>query len=328
MLFVFWFRASLPGVGSSLLRCTSTMKKHKPSFRQLWCANVFDACNDKYVKDAQIDTDAVLRSKHHEASFTKNKQRKIIVDTEASDYEDIFIDKGTPIGPDDILEAVKPLALKIPTPRREEIKNLPLSDLLRALHYYSSYSGLQEHSCDETALLSLGMLVEQWADELVTDDFAKMFAEPEMNMDGEMLPRDEQHELDALGNYTQDVESEESDIISLDLEPSDEDHDVTSESEENEENDQHHAIQTSELESGVGGSTISDATSISSSELDSSSSSVSNAEVSQKIVPHNTTKADLPDESNESSSEESSDTSSSSSDSGSSSSENSEPVDD
>ncbi|QEL61705.1 hypothetical protein CJJ09_003858 [Candidozyma auris] len=158
------------------------------------------------------------------------------------------------------------------------------------------------------------MLVEQWADELVTDDFAKMFAEPEMNMDGEMLPRDEQHELDALGNYTQDVESEESDIISLDLEPSDEDNEVTSESGENEENDQHHAIQTSESESGLGTGFV--------FILRIKCRGIS------KEVPHNTTKADLPDDSNESSSEESSDSSSSSSDSGSSSSGNSEPVDD
>lgn len=190
--------------------------------RKLWYANVYDASNDGYVRDVKLNMDSLLRLKHHTLSFTKNKQRKVLLDPQAPDYEDVFIEKGNPMGPDDILEATKPLALRIPVPQREEIPDLPLSDLLKALHYYSSHSGLQEHSCDETALLSLGMLVEQWADELVTDDYAKMFAEETQDLKGKLLPN-EKEKIKQPRQYVS--ESEESDVISLDMNFSDVDSD-------------------------------------------------------------------------------------------------------
>lgn len=196
--------------------------KRKPSLRKLWYANVYDASNDGYVRDVELNMDSLLRLEHHTLSFTKNKQRKVLLDPQAPDYEDVFKEKGNPMGPDDILEAIKPLALRIPVPQRDEIPVLPLSDLLKALHYYSSHSGLQEHSCDETALLSLGMLVEQWADELVTEEYAKMFAEESQDLKGKLLPN-EKEKIKQPRQYVS--ESEDSDVISLDMNFSDVDSD-------------------------------------------------------------------------------------------------------
>lgn len=190
--------------------------------RKLWYANVYDASNDGYVRDVELNMDSLLRLEHHTLSFTKNKQRKVLLDPQAPDYEDVFKEKGNPMGPDDILEAIKPLALRIPVPQRDEIPVLPLSDLLKALHYYSSHSGLQEHSCDETALLSLGMLVEQWADELVTEEYAKMFAEESQDLKGKLLPN-EKEKIKQPRQYVS--ESEDSDVISLDMNFSDVDSD-------------------------------------------------------------------------------------------------------
>lgn len=188
--------------------------KRKPSLRKLWYANVYDASDDGYVRDVQLNMETLLRLKYHSLSFSKNKQRKVLLDPQAPDYEDIFVEKGNALGPDDILEAVKPLALRIPIPLREDIPNLPLSDLLKALHYYGSHSGLQEHSCDETALLNLGMLVEQWADELVTDEYANLFAEEKEDLTGKLLPDDDEFVHQAHEYYS---DSDESDVISLDM---------------------------------------------------------------------------------------------------------------
>lgn len=215
-MFVFGFR----DINTEML--FQVLMKRKPSLRKLWYANVYDASNDGYVRDVELNMDSLLRLEHHTLSFTKNKQRKVLLDPQAPDYEDVFKEKGNPMGPDDILEAIKPLALRIPVPQRDEIPVLPLSDLLKALHYYSSHSGLQEHSCDETALLSLGMLVEQWADELVTDEYAKMFAEESQDLKGKLLPN-EKEKIKQPRQYVS--ESEDSDVISLDMNFSDVDSD-------------------------------------------------------------------------------------------------------
>lgn len=194
------------------------MTKPEKLSKLLWRANIYNACNDEYVRNVKLDPDALLRSKYHKVSMNKVKQRKVLLDTRAPDFEDVFIEKGAPMGPDDILEALKPLALKIPVPSRDEVPNLPLSDLLKALHYYSSFTGLREHSCDETALLSLGMLVEQWADELVTEEYAKMFADVDQPEEQNLPEENENLEIEP---HIDRSDSEESDLISLDLEYSD-----------------------------------------------------------------------------------------------------------
>lgn len=260
--------------------------------RKLWYANVYDASNDGYVRDVELNMDSLLRLKHHMLSFTKNKQRKVLLDPQAPDYEDVFIEKGNPMGPDDILEAIKPLALRIPVPQREEIPVLPLSDLLKALHYYSSHSGLQEHSCDETALLSLGMLVEQWADELVTDDYAKMFAEESQDLKGKLLPNDKE-KIKQPRQYVS--ESEESDVISLDMNFSDVDSDF--EIEVPEAPDRENVQKSQETEDHS--SSPSDSDSESESESSSSSNSDSEEET-QSQVSHGQQAADYSDASEDS----------------------------
>lgn len=263
--------------------------------RKLWYANVYDASNDGYVRDVELNMDSLLRLKHHTLSFTKNKQRKVLLDPQAPDYEDVFIEKGNPMGPDDILEATKPLALRIPVPQREEIPVLPLSDLLKALHYYSSHSGLQEHSCDETALLSLGMLVEQWADELVTDDYAKMFAEETQDMKGKLLPN-EKEKIKQPRQYVS--ESEESDVISLDMNFSDVDSDFEIEIPESP--DRENVQKSKETEHQSSSSSNSDSESepesLSSSDLDSEAETQS--QVSQ--VSHGQEAVDYTDASEDS----------------------------
>ncbi|PVH16343.1 uncharacterized protein CXQ87_004218 [Candidozyma duobushaemuli] len=266
--------------------------KRKPSLRKLWYANVYDASNDGYVRDVELNMDSLLRSKHHMSSFTKNKQRKVLLDPQAPDYEDVFIEKGNPMGPDDILEAIKPSALRIPVPQREEIPVLPSSDLLKALHYYSSHSGLQEHSCDETALLSLGMLVEQWADELVTDDYAKMFAEESQDLKGKLLPNDKE-KIKQPRQYVS--ESEESDVISLDMNFSDVDSDF--EIEVPEAPDRENVQKSQETEDHS--SSPSDSDSESESESSSSSNSDSEEET-QSQVSHGQQAADYSDASEDS----------------------------
>lgn len=262
--------------------------------RKLWYANVYDASNDGYVRDVELNMDSLLRLKHHTLSFTKNKQRKVLLDPQASDYEDVFIEKGNPMGPDDILEATKPLALRIPVPQREEIPVLPLSDLLKALHYYSSHSGLQEQSCDETALLSLGMLVEQWADELVTDDYAKMFAEETQDLKGKLLPN-EREKIKQPRQYVS--ESEESDVISLDMNFSDVDSDFEIEIPESP--DRENVPSEKAKETGNQSSSSSDSDSESESESLSASDSDSEPEI-QSQVSHGQEAADYTDASEDS----------------------------
>ncbi|OBA19429.1 hypothetical protein METBIDRAFT_46023, partial [Metschnikowia bicuspidata var. bicuspidata NRRL YB-4993] len=130
-------------------------------------ANVYDATSDLYVTDIQLDEKLVNQSPHHEIKL-KRKNPKVVLDPLAPDYRTLFLDKGTVIAPDEILHETRPLALNIPLKLREDFpdpKALPDSDLLRAIHYYASSSRVPSHSMDETALLALGLLLEQWAEE-------------------------------------------------------------------------------------------------------------------------------------------------------------------
>lgn len=193
------------------------MKPTSYTYSQFCKGNVYDACNDTFVVDARINEHVIVESANHDIAFS-NKQRKVTLDPLAPDYDDVFVDKGTPLAPDDILDAVKPLALKIPVKYRNEIENLPLAELLRAIHFHASHLEITECSLDETALLTLGMLVEQWAEELIDENVAKMFLEPEEAGVAEFGPSDSEEELSLSDAATQE---DDSDIMSIDLEETD-----------------------------------------------------------------------------------------------------------
>lgn len=181
--------------------------------------NVYLACNDEYLMGARLDSDLLLSSKYHRAGLTKNKKRKVVLDTKAPDYDDIFLDKGTPYAPDDVLEASKPSTLKTPVLSRDEVPSLPSSDIVEAIHYHMSHTDCPRGSCDETALLALGMLVEKWADDLVDENVSACFTVPEESMEGVLLPADRDPQ-ENIGYDSSELEDSESDIISIDLEHS------------------------------------------------------------------------------------------------------------
>lgn len=108
--------------------------------------------------------------------------------------EKIFHKHGPYISPDEVVSTSRGTIVEVPIKQREEFTDvkLPDSELLKVLHYYASHR-LEEQGWrltakyDETALLQLGMLVENWIDDAVTTSAARMFAE----RDARRVPQDE-----------------------------------------------------------------------------------------------------------------------------------------
>lgn len=202
------------------------MKVRPASLRQFANGNVFEACDDAFLADSVLDESAILESKHHEFHL-KDGIKNIILDKTAPDYEEMFLEKGEPLAADEILESLKPLALKIPLKARSEFQEgqLPLSELLMAIQYYASHLPIREYSMNESALLGFGMLVEQWADEMIDDNTARMFLEMEedANDDDRYAPASDIEEEKIMENWA--LEESDSDVISVDLEESDTDED-------------------------------------------------------------------------------------------------------
>lgn len=189
--------------------------------KPLWRTTLYESCNDEYLIGARLDTDVLLASESHRSGLLKNKRRKVVLDPEASDYEDVFLDKGIPYAPDDILEATKPSSLKIPIPSRGDFKQLPQSDIIEAIHYHSSQTNLSTGSCDETALLALGMLVEQWADDLVDENLPACLVRPQIDLTNSFLPPTAPRRDIDYPNQS-DYDDSDSDILSIDLREGDE----------------------------------------------------------------------------------------------------------
>lgn len=190
-------------------------EKEKETLHQI---NIYDTVSDVYVDGAALDKRAVLESPYHDIAYI-NGAPIGLVDPRAPDYEDLYQYRGEAISPDTLLDAMKPLALKTPIKYRNEFKDpLPLSDLLKSIVYYFSQLQVPTDSMDESSLLQLGMLVEQWADELIDEKTVRMFLEPiapptseALNPSADLYSRDRKMSED---------EAQESDIMSIDMEES------------------------------------------------------------------------------------------------------------
>lgn len=184
-------------------------------------ANIYQACGDAFVADAALDEKALLRSRYHK--ITKDgKSTRIILDKSAPDFQNMILESGTPVAPDEILETLKPLTLKIPIKYREDFaeNQLPLAELLSAIQYYASHLDIPKNSLDETALLAFGVLAESWADEMVTDEVAEMFFET-TESGQEYGPSSDSEMEYSLDNEEVCWSDEDSDIMSIEIEDSD-----------------------------------------------------------------------------------------------------------
>lgn len=150
------------------------------SKRDILAANLFQSCNDEIRNGVIID-----QAKAEDAT----KQTLYVGDSAIAGRkdEDIYKNRGQAIPPDEILDRLNPTKLKIPMVYREEFPEnlkLPSSDLLKALHYYTSTKismsddlTRMKRSMNDTALLAFGLLIEDWADMILDSDAADMFTE-------------------------------------------------------------------------------------------------------------------------------------------------------
>ncbi|CAK9437341.1 uncharacterized protein LODBEIA_P17190 [Lodderomyces beijingensis] len=155
-------------------------------------ADIYAACNGVYREQLQINRKYILENETKHEITRVRKGVKVEIDRDAGDLDKVFQCRGRFVSPDEMLELMKPGHLMIPI---EEPKNskreckLPSSDLLKAVHYYvaSRYTkpGDAENagvradryveSMDETALLSMGLLLDSWMNEFVTEDVCRMY---------------------------------------------------------------------------------------------------------------------------------------------------------
>lgn len=152
-------------------------------------SNIYQACNDEFRKSVHINRVKLSQSTHHLVTRTKKGQLDVILDKDADDIDSMFISKGTAIPPDEILLYLNHARLKIPIKPREDFASdvqLPSSDLLNVLHYYTSdkasknkLNKIMERSFDETALIAFGLMVELWIDDAIDDNVMKLFLEKE-----------------------------------------------------------------------------------------------------------------------------------------------------
>ena len=194
---------------------------------------MFDACEDACLVDSVLDEAAILRSQHHSYSL-KDGVKNVILDKSAPDYEQMFLEKGQPLAADEVLESLKPLVLKIPLKARSEFRSgqLPLSELLMAIQYYASHTEMRNYSMDESALITLGLLAEQWADEIVDDNTASMFLELDNGEDlsGDSLllrkfgPISDSENETIMASWAK--EESDSDVMSIDFEESETDEEI------------------------------------------------------------------------------------------------------
>lgn len=167
-------------------------------------ANVYQACEGDFRKGVVFNHARLSQSPHHSVKKDEEGVLSITIDKDAPDIDEVLLLQGVSIPPDEILNFVNKTNIRIPMRLREEFGDgaqLPSSELLKALHYYmshrvqrSSNRAMLERGFDETALLALGMVVEQWVDDMVDEDFAQYFAEDtaETEMDSERTHEEEE----------------------------------------------------------------------------------------------------------------------------------------
>ncbi|ODV79989.1 uncharacterized protein CANTADRAFT_49371 [Suhomyces tanzawaensis NRRL Y-17324] len=142
---------------------------------------VYQACDSQYTKGRAYYRDRLLKSPHHQV-LESNKQILLVIDRDADDLDRMIYRRGNVVPADEMLDSIKPSSIKIPVKFRDEFPeghNLPPSELLKVLHHYAakkfSDEPLMARRFDETALLAMGMLVEQWVDEVVDEKAVKLY---------------------------------------------------------------------------------------------------------------------------------------------------------
>lgn len=186
-------------------------------FKDASGANVYQACEGDFRKGVSFNYARLRESVHHSVAQDDDGRLSITINKDAPDIDEVFLSQGVSIPPDEILNFVNKTNLRIPMKLREdfgESAKLPSSELLKALHYYTSHRVAEspnrtmlERGFDETALLALGMVVEQWVDDMVDQSIAQYFAE-DAGEDGSGSEEDEEvvvPELDPLSVLDSDL---------------------------------------------------------------------------------------------------------------------------
>lgn len=143
--------------------------------------NIFHATRGHYFGSLAFDRAKALASANHNVEITEDAPGLLsyTLNTDAPDFDDIIPErKRTQYTPDEVLASNQPLKLRIPVVSREDMEAngtpLPSLGLLEALHYYVGYhSTVSTQLLDELALLTMGMLVENLVDQMVTETFAE-----------------------------------------------------------------------------------------------------------------------------------------------------------
>ncbi|KAI5958926.1 hypothetical protein KGF57_002360 [Candida theae] len=151
-------------------------------------SNVYEAANGEYHESRLINRRYIVENKTAHKLIPKRNGLKVVIDKDADDLDKVFKAKGRTIPPDEVLDMMKPGKLNIPFADPEGAKGeklLPPSELLKCIHYFVARKYTKDmkrqsdvhkylECMDETALLSMGMMLESWVDELVTEGFCKM----------------------------------------------------------------------------------------------------------------------------------------------------------
>ncbi|KAK6205016.1 uncharacterized protein RJT21DRAFT_12557 [Scheffersomyces amazonensis] len=200
----------------SLTNMTNTESKVRRSSRH--GKNVYVSSSGELVKQRTFDKRAISNSPHHSIIDT-GAGLEIELNKDAKDYEDMVVRKGFAVPPDEVLGSGILGGIKVPIKHRDEFtdkRGLPSSDLLEVLHYFTSKK-LTSHDksakairrMDETALLSLGLLVESWIDEMIDEGTAKLFVDYSPQEEKAMKGMNNGIPSDLLSSISFQYESEE-----------------------------------------------------------------------------------------------------------------------
>lgn len=146
-------------------------------------ANVYQSVADEIRRGARMKRTNGLRNL---------KTEELTLHDGTSEHK--LLTKGTAIPPDELLSSLSDKPIDAPIKNREDFSfhpNLPSSDLVSALHYYISHR-IQNHRYlqkdaslkhlidkrfDETALLAMGIVVEEMVGDMLTGEEYKGYLE-------------------------------------------------------------------------------------------------------------------------------------------------------
>ncbi|CUM64130.1 uncharacterized protein PRCAT00001721001 [Priceomyces carsonii] len=147
-------------------------------------SNIYRACNGEYKRGVILNRGKLVNSSSHRVKI-RGQKIDLVINKDAEDIDAIFQSRGICIPPDEILDSIKTSNIKIPMKFRDEFADdvqLPSSDLLKVLHYYASKKiGSRPENrrftkfLDESALLGLGMMVERYVEDLVSEHAANIY---------------------------------------------------------------------------------------------------------------------------------------------------------